>query len=58
MREKLIQDLVQKWRKAEDIFQDSQDDSEKFKVLEYQTKQNLTDSELKELNLILSSYGF
>lgn len=52
-----IEKLASMWRKAEDNFQETEDDKQKLEVLEYQKKLNLTTSEEKELNDILQSMG-
>lgn len=57
MRNKLIEKLANKWRKAENSFLETEDDSEKIKVLEEQEKADLTEEETKELNEICNSMG-
>ena len=57
MRNKLIQDLANDWRRVETQFIETEDDSEKQKVLEKQSKANLTSEELKELEATCRTMG-
>lgn len=57
VREKLIGELADKWREAENYFLETESDSEKWKVKEYQDSLNLTDEEKKELYEICNSMG-
>lgn len=57
MREKLLEKLGAMWRKAETKYIETEDDSEKWKVLKFQEKQKLTPEEKIELNSILQSMG-
>lgn len=57
MRNKLIEKLGMMWRRAETKFIETGDDSEKWKVLEFQEKQKLTPEEKIELNSTLQSMG-
>ena len=57
MRDKLVEKLAEMWRKAEDYFIETESDSKKWKVLEYQESLNLTKEEEEELNLTLDSMG-
>lgn len=57
MRSKLIQKLASAWRKAEDIFQETEDDSKKWKVYHQERLAKLTLPEKNELNSILKSMG-
>lgn len=57
MRNKIIAKLVNMWRRAENDFLETESDSEKWKVKEFQDKQNLTEKEQEELNNILNSVG-
>jgi len=50
MRNKLIENLLIRWRKAEDYFIQTENDCKKWECLDFQNKQNLTKEELKELN--------
>lgn len=53
MRNKLIEDLADKWREAEDYFIETEDDSHKWAVKEMQDKCNLTEEEEEELGIIM-----
>ena len=57
MRNKLIEQLAYKWRYAENKYLETEDDSEKIKVLEYQKSLKLTDEEKQELEDICRSMG-
>jgi hypothetical protein len=58
MRNKLIQTLVKEWRKAENYFLETEDDSQKWKVYDKQNKANLSLKETAELNECLQATGF
>ena len=57
MRDKLIEKLGNMWRSAEDYFLETEDDTKKWEVKEYQDSMKLTKEEEKELNGILQSMG-
>ena len=57
MREKLIEKIANMWRGAENVYLETEDDTEKFKVLKFQAEQNLTEEELKEIINICKSMG-
>jgi hypothetical protein len=57
MRNKLLAKLANMWRAAETNFIETRKDGEKWKVKDFQDKQNLTEKEAEELNNIMRSYG-
>lgn len=57
MRNKLLAKLSNMWRQAENHFQETESDSEKWKVKAFQDEQHLTEKEEKELSDILMSAG-
>jgi predicted 3-demethylubiquinone-9 3-methyltransferase (glyoxalase superfamily) len=57
IREKLIYNLALKWRKAENYYLETESDSEKWKVKEYQDKLKLNSDEEQYLYDILNSMG-
>lgn len=57
MRNKLIEKLAMMWRNAENHYLETEDDSKKWKVKEYQDKQNLTDEEEELLYGICNGMG-
>lgn len=57
MRNKLIEELAYKWRNAENIYLETENDSEKWKVKLEQDILKLTEEEIEELHSICSSMG-
>lgn len=57
MRNKLIQKLSERWRRAENYFLETENDIEKVKTKNYQDRLNLTKEETQELNRNLDSMG-
>lgn len=57
MRDKLIGEIATRWREAETHYLETEDDSKKWDVKEFQDRQNLTDEELEELKNICNSMG-
>lgn len=57
MRNKLIENLANGWRKAETYFIETHKDFKKWEMKEKQDKANLTKKETEELNNILTSMG-
>lgn len=57
MRMKLIEEIADMWRKAETHYLETEEDNEKWKVKEFQEKQNLTEEEKQELYNICNSMG-
>jgi hypothetical protein len=54
---KLIEEIADMWRKAETHYLETEEDNEKWKVKEFQEKQNLTEEEKQELYNICNSMG-